>query len=153
MEAIRKPKVIILYNNNDITQNISKYIKEVTYTDYEKGQSDELSITLNDVDGYFQNDWRPVKGDKISAQIGYSNGRLLNCGVFTIDEPEIDMSVEGDTFVIRSLAASINEKLTEKNNKSYVNKTLVEIARQIGSKHGYTVAGSSGFIKIPYEVQ
>ena len=70
IKPVKAPKVIILYNNSDITKNISPYIQSVTYTDYEKDQSDELSITLNDYDGYFQNDWRPVKGDKITAQIG-----------------------------------------------------------------------------------
>lgn len=153
IKPVKRPKVIILYNNKDITQNISKYIESLTYTDYEKGQSDELSITLNDNDGFFQNDWRPVKGDKISAQIGYDGEQLLNCGVFTIDEPELNISTDGDTFVIRALAASINQKLREKSHKDYVNKTLVEIARQIAQKHGYIVAGTAGFIKIPYEIQ
>ena len=48
IKPVKAPKVIILYNNSDITKNISPYIQSVTYTDYEKDQSDELSITLND---------------------------------------------------------------------------------------------------------
>ena len=154
METIVKtPQAIILYNNKNITKNISKYIQSITYTDYEKGQSDEVTITLNDFDEFFQTDWHPTKGDKLSVQIGYSGERLLNCGIFTIDESEFETSVDGDVFVIRALAASINEKIRQKNIKSYVNKTLVDIARIIAKKHGYTVAGSSGFIKIPYEAQ
>lgn len=152
-KPVKNPQVIILYNKEDITENISSYIQSVTYTDYEKDQSDELSITLNDYDGYFQNDWYPEKGDKISAQLGYEGEKLLNCGTFTIDEPELDISTEGDTFVIRALAASINQKIRERTHNSYVNKTLVDIAKQIAKKHGYTVAGSAGFIKIPYAVQ
>lgn len=152
-KPVKNPQVIILYNKEDITKNISSYIQSVTYTDYEKDQSDELSITLNDYDGYFQNDWYPEKGDKISAQIGYEGEKLLDCGVFTIDEPELDISTEGDTFVIRALAASINQKIRERTHNSYVNKTLVDIAKQIGKKHGYVVKGSAGFIKIPYAVQ
>lgn len=150
---VRKTKVIIIYNNKDITKNISKYIKSVTYTDYEKGQSDELSITLNDFNKFFQNDWRPQKGDKISAQIGYDNAPLLECGTFTIDEPEYSIDDDGDIFVIRALAASINDKIREKKSIPYRNKTLVEIAREVGKRHGYKVAGSAGFIKIPYEAQ
>lgn len=152
-KPVKNPQVIILYNKEDITKNISSYIQSVTYTDYEKDQSDELSITLNDYDGYFQNDWYPEKGDKISAQIGYEGEKLLDCGVFTIDEPELDISTEGDTFVIRALAASINQKIRERTHNSYVNKTLVDIAKQIAKKHGYVVKGSAGFIKIPYAVQ
>ena len=150
---VRRTKVIITYNNKDITKNISKYIKNVTYTDYEKGQSDELSITLNDTDKFFQNDWRPLKGDKISAQIGYEDGELLDCGNFTIDESEFSIDDDGDIFVIRSLAASINEKIREKKSIPYRNKTLIEIAHEVAKRHGYRVAGSAGFIKIPYEAQ
>lgn len=152
-KKVKKPIAIIIYNNKNITKNISRYIQNVTYTDYEKDQSDELTITLNDIDAYFQNDWFPVKGDKISALIGYDDEKLLNCGTFTVDEPELEMTPEGDIFHIRAIAASINQKIRQKNSKSYVNKTLVEIAKQIAKKHGYTVAGSAGFIKIPYEVQ
>lgn len=153
MKKVRRTKIIIQYNNQDITKNISKYIESVTYTDYEKDQSDELSLSLNDTDKFFQNDWRPVKGDKISAQIGYEDSPLLNCGTFTIDESEFTMSDDGEKLTIRALAASINEKIRESKSNSYRNKTLVEIAREIGDRHGYKVAGSAGFIKIPYEAQ
>ncbi len=153
IKPVKTPKVIILYNNSDITKNISPYIQSVTYTDYEKDQSDELSITLNDYDGYFQNDWRPVKGDKITAQIGYEGEKLLACGTFTVDEPELNIETDGDTFTIRALAASINQKTREKNVIGYRDKTLVDIAKQIAKKHGYTVVGSAGFIKIPYAAQ
>ena len=153
MKKVRRTKIIIQYNNQDITKNISKYIESVTYTDYEKDQSDELSLSLNDTDKFFQNDWRPVKGDKISAQIGYEDSPLLNCGTFTIDESEFTMSDDGEKLTIRALAASINEKIRESKSNSYRNKTLVEIAREVGDLRGYKVAGSAGFIKIPYEAQ
>lgn len=172
--TILQPVVQVIYNKKDITENISKYIESLTYTDYEKDQSDELSIVLNDYDKLFQNNWYPEKGDKISAKIGYKGQPLLDCGVFTIDEPDIELSVDGDKFTINALAASINEKIRQKNSKSYVNKTLIDIAREIAKKHGYTVAGNgsaaidqnsknstnigaegekAGFIKIPYEIQ
>lgn len=152
-KKVKSPIVVVLYNNKNITKNISKYLQSVTYIDYEKDQSDELTITINDFDGFFQNAWRPVKGDKISAKMGYEGETLLNCGTFTVDEPEIEMSMEGDIFIIRALAASVNQKIRQINSKSFVNKTLVEIAKKIAEPHGYTVAGSAGFIKIPYEIQ
>lgn len=45
------------------------------------------------------------------------------------------------------------QKTREKNVIGYRDKTLVDIAKQIAKKHGYTVAGSAGFIKIPYAAQ
>lgn len=148
-----KPVIQILYNNKDITTSIDKYVESVTYTDYEKDQSDELEIVLNDYDKLFQTSWYPSKGDKVSVKMGYKGQPLLNCGTFTIDEPELNLSPDGNKFVIRALAASINEKIRQKNSKSYRNKTLIDIAREIAKKHGYTVAGSAGFIKLPYEIQ
>lgn len=147
------PKVVLIYNKKDISTNISKYLMSLTFTDYEKDQSDELDLQLKDSDKYFQNSWRPQKGDKVAAQIGYENEVLLDCGTFTIDETEWSSDDSGDVFVIRGLAASINQKIREKGSKSYKNKTLVDIAKKIGSKHGYTVAGGAGFIKIPYVAQ
>lgn len=156
-ETIKKatvlPKVVVIYNKKDISVNISKYLMSLTYSDYEKDQSDELNLQLKDSDKYFQNSWRPKKGDKISAQIGYENETLLDCGTFTIDETEWSTDDSGDVFTIRALAASINQKIREKGNKSFKNKTLINIAKEVASKHGYTVAGTAGFIKIPYVAQ
>lgn len=151
--TIKIPKVVLIYNKKDISKSISKYLMSLTFTDYEKDQSDELNLQLKDSDKYFQNSWRPQKGDKITAQIGYENKTLLECGTFTIDETEWSCDDSGDVFTIRALAASINQKIREKGSQSYKNKTLVDIAKEIGSKHGYTVAGSAGFIKIPYVAQ
>ena len=151
--TIKNVKLEVKINKHNVTEDVSKYLMSLTYTDYEKGQSDELSLELKDNDKLFQNDWRPRKGDKISAKIGYNNLPLLNCGTFTIDEVEYGKSSDGDVFLIKALAASINQKVREKNNKSYKDKTLVEIAKHIGTKHGYKVAGASGFLKIPYVAQ
>ena len=152
-KAAALPRVVLIYNKKDISTNISKYLMSLTFTDYEKDQSDELNLQLKDSDKYFQNSWRPQKGDKISAQIGYEDEQLLDCGTFTIDETEWSCDDSGDVFTIRALAASVNQKIREKGSKSYKNKTLVDIAKEIASKHGYTVAGSAGFVKIPYVAQ
>ncbi|MDD3236803.1 MAG: contractile injection system protein, VgrG/Pvc8 family [Candidatus Gastranaerophilales bacterium] len=153
METIKKPYIEIIYNKKNITADISKYILSLTYTDYESGESDELEVTLNDNENLFKSSWQPQKGDKISAKIGYTGEELLNCGTFTVDEGTMDSSDDGDTYIIRTLAASINNKIREKNNKPYEGKTLIQIAKEIGKKHGFTVAGKEGFIKIPREAQ
>lgn len=147
-EQIKKPQIIIIYNKKNVTEDLSKYVKSVTYTDYEKDQSDELEIILKDDLDFFKGSWRPVKGDKIEAKLGYFGEKLLNCGIFTVDEAEMQDMDDGSTFVIRALAASINNKVRERCTKAYDNKTLIDIARIIGKKHGFTVGGSEGFLKL-----
>lgn len=153
VKTVNKPKVVVYYQNKNITSDISRYLQSLTYTDYEKGNSDELEITLKDNHKLFQKNLRPIKGDKISAYIGYSDEELLNCGTFTIDEVSYSFSLSGEEFSIKGLAASINQNIRDKNNKSYKNKTLVQIAKEIANKHGYTVAGRYGFTKISYIAQ
>ena len=44
------PKVIIKYEQKDITSDIQPYLLSVSYTDYLEGQSDEVQVELEDVD-------------------------------------------------------------------------------------------------------
>lgn len=156
-DTINSPIVVpstyieVLYSTGKESVNISKYIESLTYKDFEKDQSDELELRIIDKDGSFLNDAEkyPQKGTKISAKIGYSGEKSLNCGTFTVDEIGLDSTDNGDILVIRALAASINAPLRQKNTRYFIGKTLVQIAKWIGSLHGYTVGGSEGFIELP----
>lgn len=145
---IKKPIINIIWNKRNVTKILNEYILSLTYTDYLKGQSDELTLKLINPENLFNNDWYPQKGDKIQAQIGYSGQKMLNCGTFSIDEPEFEFLREGDFVTIKSLGASINEKVREVNSRPFDNKTLVQIAREIGKKHGFEVRGTQGHYKI-----
>ncbi len=153
-KVVKKPFIEITMNNKEVTHILNKYVLSVKYTDYLKGQADELEITLRNPDNLFNGDWYPTKGDKVSAKIGYAgDDKILYCGTFTIDEPEFSGGTEGDTATIKSLAASVKKSTREKCSKSYVNKTLIQIAQEIGKKHGFTVQGEEGFLKIDYVAQ
>ena len=53
MEA-RRISAIIKYNNKDISVDISKYLKSISYTDNLSGEADDLQITLEDKAGIWQ---------------------------------------------------------------------------------------------------
>lgn len=80
---IPKPTVKLLYNGKDCTKDFSKYLNCLTFQDFEDEQSDELTITLNNADGYFSDLWYPEKGDKLTCDILF-NGDTFNCGTFFI---------------------------------------------------------------------
>ena len=53
MEA-RRILTIIKYNNKDISADISKYLKSISYTDNLSGEADDLQKTLEDKAGLWQ---------------------------------------------------------------------------------------------------
>lgn len=145
---IKLPFATLKYNGHNVSEDFSPYVQEISYTDYEKEQSDELSVKLSDYNELFQNDWHPTKGDKLTAIIGYKGQEQINCGTFTIDEIDVEMNASGDFMDIKALAATINSPLRTANTRYFENKTLVQIAQFFGNIHGFKVVGTQGFINV-----
>jgi len=147
------PSYKILYNNADITKDISAHLLQLTYTDKVAGESDELELQLEDADLLWQNAWYPQKGATLSAIIE-QDGLQLNCGIFTIDEIENSGdNTNGDVVTIKALAAPITKKMRTKRSSAHENKTLREIASGIAAKHGFTVQGQIDNIVISRATQ
>jgi len=137
------------YNNHNVTKDFSKYLQSITYDDYEKEQSDELTITLKDNDKLFQNEWYPEKGAKISCKAGFIDSKeILDCGTFTIDENSFHFSASGDSLEIKALAATTNTPLRTANTRPFEKTTLIKIAQEFGNIHGFKVAGSQGNVPV-----
>lgn len=68
MEA-RRISAIIKYNNKDISVDISKYLKSISYTDNLSGEADDLQITLEDKAGIWQSTWIPEKGALLDVML------------------------------------------------------------------------------------
>lgn len=132
----------IIYNQKDITRDISDHLLSLSYTDKVEGEADELNIDLDDKDGYWQNDWYPQKGDTIEAEIN-DNGSILPCGKFTIDEVKLNGSKSGgDTISISAVSASVKKALRSKKNTAHEFKTLREIANSVAKNHSLKIQGT-----------
>ena len=119
----------IIYNNKDITRDISDHILSISYVDKVQGEADEIEITVEDKDGLWQNDWYPEKKDTLEVFID-DNGLQLPCGKFSIDELKLSSSRgDGDVVSISGLAASITKKMRTKKNTAHENKTLKQLAQ------------------------
>jgi hypothetical protein len=140
METVIQPRVKIIYAGKDITQDISKYLLSVEYTDNTSDESDEMSFSVEDTDGLWRCPWMPEKGDKVQMYIGYDHD-MLDCGKFTVDE--IEMSGPPDVVSIRALASSISSPVRTKNSKAYEKQTLRQIANEIANKYGYKVVDNN----------
>lgn len=128
------PKFTVLYNNKNITSDISKYMLSLTYNDKTEGESDEIEIEVEDVDLRWQNSWYPEKGAKLTVSI-----ENLKCGVFEIDE--IQLSGPPDVVTIRGMATGIVNSLRTKKSDAHESKTLKQIAEKVAAKNNLTIQG------------
>ena len=141
-----KPIFKIEYNQKDITKDVSNQVLNIEYTDYEHGQSDEITITFDDTQKLWQSSWIPSKGDSIRVFIGYEGEKLLNCGVFEIDE--IEFATPPDILTVKALATGITKALRQNNSVAYENKTLKQIASEIAQKHSLTLVGEIEDVRV-----
>lgn len=132
----------VIYNNKDITKDISDMVMSLEYTDKITGQTDEISITVEDRDERWLNEWYPQKGDSIQVVIFSEDGKL-NCGSFTIDEIEaIAAPDNGYVFNFKGVAAPVNKALRTVRSYAHEDKTLREIANTVAANLGLTLIGS-----------
>jgi len=129
----------VLYAQKDVTNELSAHLRSLTYTDYLTGQSDELEIELEDVDGRWKAAWYPGKGDTLTAAIGWQGQGLIQIGTFQIDE--IEFAGGPSTVCIRALAAHIGKTLRTIEHVAYENTTLDAVAKRIATRHGLQLTG------------
>lgn len=141
-----KPTFKLKYESIDITADVSPYVLNIDYTDFEHGQSDEIQIELEDSDKLWQGSWYPSKGDILSLQLGYEGEKLLNCGNFEIDE--IEYSAPPDVITLKAIATNIKKALRQENSVAYEDKSLKQIAQEIAEKHELKLVGNIKEIKV-----
>ena len=148
----QKPIVKLLYNGKDCTSDFSKYLNSVSFCDFENEQSDELSLSLNNNDGYFSDLWYPNKNDKLTCNFIYGK-EDFSCGSLTIDENSFEYGVDGDFLEIKALATTTKASLRSNKIKNYSGKTLIQIAQEIGKTHGFEVLKTNGNVKVGTIIQ
>ena len=140
------PTFKLEYNNKNITKDVSDYVVSIDYTDYEHGQSDEISITFEDSEGLWNGAWIPTKGDALRLFIGYAGEKMLNCGIFEIDE--IEYETPPDTLTVKAIATGIKKAFRQANSVGYENKTLQQIANEVAKRHELNLVGNIENIKV-----
>lgn len=145
MDALKLPdqiassRYVVSYQQKNITNDLSAYLTRISYTDHLTGQSDELEVELEDVDGRWRGPWYPGKGDTLSLEIGWEGEPLVPCGDFVIDE--IEFSGAPSTAIIRALATGIDTAVRTTQNIAYEKTTLDGIARRVAKRQGLTLVG------------
>lgn len=145
------PFVRVLYNGTDISEDVSRSLIQVVYTD-NMDEADTVDIVLEDKELKWQNEWYPSKGAKLDVVIGYEGAEELECGQFEIDE--LITTGPPDVVTIRGIAAGFTQG-KKRTDKSYTHetKTLAEIVRTIAANAGLNVKGNIENIRIDRSVQ
>lgn len=133
------PAFTLFYENKDITKDVSPYVLSIEYNDNEHGESDEVQITFEDAEKLWQSVWIPAKGDSIRLHMGYENEKLLNCGIFQIDESEFESPP--DILIIKGLSTGIKESFRQNNSTGHENKYLKQVVLEYAKKHNLTLIG------------
>lgn len=112
----RRLKAIIKYNNKDISDELSKYLLSINFSDAISGEADTLDIQLEDKDKLWQGAWLPDKGAVLDASIiqtywtsNLPDPQLLPLGLFEIDE--IESNSPPSTVTIKAVSVPNNNTL------------------------------------------
>lgn len=135
----RKAIVSVFYNGKNIDTQLAEYLSSFSYKDIASGESDSLSLTMNDKDKKWINAWFPKKGDSIAAKLILKNWnkegdtQTLSCGSFLID----DFSFSGTPIQLNleavAIPANSGFKKTQRT-KIYENTTLENIANEVAKR-------------------
>ena len=132
---------------------MAEYNEGFTYTDPASGESDTVSITLDNVDLRWANKWMPRKGDKLTAKIIRKSWEKAGkkdtfyCGKFCID----DLSYTGPELTCTIGGVSVPEGNAFRStcrSKTWKKATLKEIAAGISKRYHLKLQYIGGTIKL-----
>ena len=143
----RQVDVIIYVNGKNITDEISRYVKSVTYNDVLDGEANTAEIELHDVERIWCDEWFPTRGDTASIELarldwnGEGAAEGLNLGSFEIDEISNKYSHgSGNTCTVKLNSIPNSSGLRAVNeSRSWEKVTLSSIAGDIAADAGMTL--------------
>lgn len=140
----RQATVSLLYNGVNADGQIAGDLGSFQYKDVASGESDSITLSINDRDHKWIGSWFPVKGDKLQPTIQTRNwntdGQNMDfpCGAFGVD----DFSFKGGPISLSlealALPANTDFKATERT-ETYESTTLKEIGEKIAGRAGITL--------------
>ncbi|QOF91218.1 phage late control D family protein [Pseudomonas lundensis] len=125
------PAFRLTVDGKDIAHIISPRLISLELTDNRGLEADQLSITLSDHDGLLA---MPAKGALLRLWIGWSDTGLVDKGSYTFDE--IEHSGAPDILSLRARSADLRKSFKIKRERSWSNKTLGDVIRDIALGNG-----------------
>lgn len=149
----RKASLAVSYRGSAFDAKIAAHVSAFQYVDAASGQSDSISLTIENIDKKWLNEWMPVKGDKIKATIKTKNWNKeketinFKCGTFVIDE--VTFSGRPLLCNISALSAPADGGFkAEAKSRQWQDTTLKKIAEQAAAEGKLTLVYEADDIKI-----
>lgn len=150
--SVETPDFKVIYNSQDITRSLDKYLISLSYLDRTDVESDEIEIVVNDTDKLWSNKWYPEMLASLDVEIGYE-GNMVKIGKFEIDKISFNYDSGGRTVSIKALSAVVSQALRTKRTVAYENITLKRLATSVAGRAHLTVSGTIETIQLGRETQ
>lgn len=141
MILVRHVGVKITADGEDVSANLSPYLKSISYTDNSGGEADTAEIEVEDSTHRFIGDWLPKRGLTVSITLYRENwqgdGQIetFDLGSFELDEITVSYPPSTARFKLNSIPQ--NSGLRQKDeSKSWENVRLSQIATDVALKSG-----------------
>lgn len=131
----KTPAFSIVIEGKNVTEVLDKRLMSLTLTDNRGFEADQLDLELDDADGQIA---LPRRGAVISLALGWKGQRLFPKGSFTVGE--IEHAGAPDRLTIRARSADFRETLNTRREKSWHQKTVGDVVKDIGARHNLTMA-------------
>ncbi len=141
---VSKPRSVsadFRFNGKNMKDELKNYLTSVTYTDMASGSSDQLDISIQNIDMDWLNRKYPVKGDQVDGTITFRNwekegeDKKISCGIFVLD----NIKYSGGPLIAQfgCLAIPANGSFqTRERTKTWKEVTVHGIAKEIARKYG-----------------
>lgn len=136
----RHARVRIVYNKEDISEQIAPFLDSFDFKDSADSIADDMSLSLEDRKELWESDWFPDKGANLKASLIFTNWGTegdveIPIGIFEVDEIE----VSGLPHKVKIKAVSVpgnNELRGAKKNRAWEKIKLSAIAKEIADRAG-----------------
>lgn len=153
MSNARRASANFRFNGKNVDASLKEYLQNVTYTDVASGSSDQLDITLQNIDMGWLNRKYPKKGDRVNGAINFldwdrdGQDKRLSCGTFILD----DIKFSGGPLVAQfaCIAVPANDSFsTKERTKTWKDVTVRGIASEIAVRYSLRLEYSGPSVKI-----
>jgi uncharacterized protein len=122
--------------------DISLYVEKIEVTEELEGDSDSVSMTVNNYNLDWYNGWRPYLGDRVTVSLGYRGEQFTDPVEFEVDEPTF--KIAPDVMELKGQATPVTQSLRQKYSNAFEEgeATLPQLAAYVAEKHGLELVGN-----------
>ncbi|QBP09857.1 phage late control D family protein [Cupriavidus metallidurans] len=145
-QAIPRFQYALVMRGKDVTAALDPYVTRIEFRDNIEGESDQLDIDVEDVDGRWREAWYPSKGDALLLSLGRRAEPMITLATTEIDE--IRFRGPPSTVSVRALSTGINGGYRTREPRPFENMTLKQIAQHVARRRKLTLVGTIRDIRI-----